>query len=133
MEDREEGIMRTGSYLLEAYFQLAKGLILPNMDIFSQPCYKMCVYAVCALSLRCVRCFLTPWTVARQAPLSMGILQPRILEWVVISFSRESSRPRTLRTDCLPPELPGKPILQDRYYYSYVFLHFTPLSAMDMS
>ena len=24
----------------------------------------------------------TPWTVARQAPLSMGILQVRILEWV---------------------------------------------------
>ena len=29
-----------------------------------------------------------PWTVARQAPLSMGILQARILEWVAISFSR---------------------------------------------
>ena len=24
----------------------------------------------------------TPWTVAHQAPLSMGILQARILEWV---------------------------------------------------
>ena len=31
-----------------------------------------------------------PWTVARQAPLS-EILQARILEWVVISFSRGSS------------------------------------------
>ena len=29
----------------------------------------------------------TPWTVACQAPLSMGILQARILEWVAISFS----------------------------------------------
>ena len=27
----------------------------------------------------------------RQAPLSMGFLQARILEWVVISYSRESS------------------------------------------
>ena len=26
----------------------------------------------------------TPWTVARQAPLSMGILQVRILEWAAI-------------------------------------------------
>ena len=33
----------------------------------------------------------TPWTVARQAPLSMGILQARILERVTISFSRGSS------------------------------------------
>ena len=36
----------------------------------------------------------TPWTVAYQAPLSMGILQARILEWVAISFSRISSQPR---------------------------------------
>ena len=33
----------------------------------------------------------TPWTIARQAPLSCGILQPTILEWVAICFSRESS------------------------------------------
>ena len=33
--------------------------------------------------------FVTPWTVAYQAPLSMGIFQARILEWV-----RGSSRPR---------------------------------------
>ena len=36
----------------------------------------------------------TPWTVACQVPLSMGIIQSRILEWVVISFSRGSSQPR---------------------------------------
>ena len=39
-------------------------------------------------------CFVTPWTVACQAPLSVGILQARTLEWVAISFSRGSSRPR---------------------------------------
>ena len=38
--------------------------------------------------------FVTPWTVARQTPLSMGILQTRILEWVAMLFSRGSSRPR---------------------------------------
>ena len=26
----------------------------------------------------------TPWTAARQAPLSLGILQARILEWVAM-------------------------------------------------
>ena len=35
-----------------------------------------------------------PWTVAHQAPLSMGILQARILEWVAIPFSRRFSKPR---------------------------------------
>ena len=34
------------------------------------------------------------WTVARQAPLSMGFSKARILEWVAISFSRTSSQPR---------------------------------------
>ena len=38
-----------------------------------------------------VRLFATPWIVARQAPLSMGFLQARRLEWVVIPFSRGSS------------------------------------------
>ena len=45
-------------------------------------------------SLSCVWLFVTPWTVAGQAPLSMGIPQARILEWVVIPFSRGSSWPR---------------------------------------
>ena len=37
--------------------------------------------------------FETLWTVASQAPLSMGILQTRILEWVSMSPSRGSSNP----------------------------------------
>ena len=32
--------------------------------------------------------FVSPWTAAHQAPLSMGILQARILEWVAMPFSR---------------------------------------------
>ena len=56
------------------------------------------------------------WTVARQFPLSMGILQARILEWVVVSFSRgsdlgiESASPVSpaLQADSLPTEPPGK-------------------------
>ena len=45
-------------------------------------------------SLSHVQLFVTPWTVACQVPLSVGISQARILKWVVISFSRESSGPR---------------------------------------
>ena len=32
----------------------------------------MYVHVLCAQSLSCVHLFATPWTVARQAPLSMG-------------------------------------------------------------
>ena len=46
-----------------------------------------------AQSLCHVPLFATPWTIAHQAPLSRGILQARILEWVDISF-RGSSQPR---------------------------------------
>ena len=42
--------------------------------------------AVCALSLS-----RAPWTVTCQAPLSLGILQARMLEWVAHPFSRRSS------------------------------------------
>ena len=45
-------------------------------------------------SLSPVWFFETPWTVAHQAPLSMGILQERILELVAIPFSSGSSWPR---------------------------------------
>ena len=41
-----------------------------------------------------VRLFATPWTVALQTPLSMGILQARTLEWVAMSSSRGSSQSR---------------------------------------
>ena len=36
----------------------------------------------------------TPRAAARQAPLSMGILQARILEWVAMPSSKGSSQPR---------------------------------------
>ena len=84
---------------------------------------------VCVLCFSCVRLFATPWTVAPQAPLSMGILQARILDWVAMPSSREDSPPGlmpcppsglianpgiklgspALQEDSLPAELPGKP------------------------
>ena len=38
--------------------------------------------------------FESPWAIAHQAPLSMGVLQARILEWVTMPWSRASSQPR---------------------------------------
>ena len=39
---------------------------------------------VLCLLFSLVRLFATIWTVARQAPLSVGILQARLLDWVAI-------------------------------------------------
>ena len=38
-------------------------------------------------SLSCVQLFVTLWTVAHQAPLSVGFFQARVLEWGAIAFS----------------------------------------------
>ena len=44
---------------------------------------------VCILScLSCVRFFVILWTVARQAPLSMGFSRQEYWEWVAMLFSR---------------------------------------------
>ena len=48
----------------------------------------------CAEFLSHAQLFTTPWTVAHQVPLSMRILQARILEWVAMSSSRRSSQHR---------------------------------------
>ena len=45
----------------------------------------------CTYSCEVVFDSVTLWTVSRQAPLSMGIFQARILEWVAICSSRRSS------------------------------------------
>ena len=49
---------------------------------------------MCAKLLSCVLIFATPWAVAQQVALSMGILQPRTLEWVAMPSSRGSSQTR---------------------------------------
>ena len=51
-------------------------------------------FCMCMLSLYHVWLFATSWTIAHQAPLSTGILQARILEWVAVPSSRGSSQPR---------------------------------------
>ena len=75
----------------------------------------MCV-CMCTKSLQlCVPLFEIPWTVARQAPLSMGF--PRQEYWSGLSFpspgdlSNPGIEPRSpaLQADSLPTELQGKP------------------------
>ena len=81
----------------------------------------------CAYLFSCVRPFETPRTIAHQAPLSMGILQARTLEWVAYPFSRELPNPGiepgspALQADSLPAELPGKPPSILTYLYIMEF------------
>ena len=63
---------------------------------------------------QCVRLFATPWTVARQAPLSMGFSRQEF--WSGLPFpSPGDPYPRiepespALQADSLPSKLPGKP------------------------
>ena len=61
-----------------------------------------------------VQLFVTPRTIPHKAPLFMGILQARILEWVSIPSSSGSSQSRDFTqvsciADSLSPEPPGKP------------------------
>ena len=53
----------------------------------------MCCVVLCLVT-QSWPVFVTPWTVAPQAPLSMGILQARILERIAMPSSRGSSQPR---------------------------------------
>ena len=53
-------------------------------------------------SVSCVRLFVTPWTAARQSPLSVRILQARTLEWVAMPSSGGSSQPRDRTQVFLP-------------------------------
>ena len=78
--------------------------------------YFICTYAVCLFSLQVVYdSFVTPMDCCPPSSSVHGIFQARILEWVVNSFSRESSRPRDLIcVSCtagrfFTTEHPGKP------------------------
>ena len=102
--------------------------LVPNID-FNQarhpPCWSSTAFLAvstghCAAALSLVTrscptlCNLMD-CVAQQAPLFMGILWARILEWVTMPSSRGSSQPRieprspTLQADSLPSESPEKP------------------------
>ena len=66
-------------------------------------------------SLSRVQLFVTPWTVAHQAPLSMGFSRQEY--WSGLQFPSPGDLPNpgiepgspVLQTDSLPPEPPGKP------------------------
>ena len=64
------------------------------VEIVNEPLRSLQICACLLSCFSCVQLFVTPWAVARQAPLSVEILQARILEWVAMASSRGSSQPR---------------------------------------
>ena len=70
---------------------------------------------VCLVTQSCLT-LCNPWTIAHQVPLTIGILQARILEWVATPsssgiFPTQGSNPGlpALQVDSLPSEPLGKP------------------------
>ena len=57
-------------------------------------CLENCLFSSSVLSRSVLSHSAAPWTVAFKAPMSMGILQARILEWVAMPSSRGSSQSR---------------------------------------
>ena len=84
---------------LSCFFKyFSNGILLSHKKWNCTVCRDLC----CAESLSHVQLSATPWTAAGQAPLSMGILQASILEWVAMPSSRGSSRPRNrTRVSCI--------------------------------
>ena len=79
-----------------------------------------------------VQLFATPWTVACQDPLSMGILQARILVWVAMFSPRGSSEsetePASLMSPCWQagslPSVPTGKLLYLGHFVKVEFEHF---------
>ena len=75
---------KESSYSKPSELKLFFLTLLPNCSFWKN---GLVLLGHCAQSLSCVQLFVTPYTVAHQAPLFMGIL-----EWVAISFSILASR-----------------------------------------
>ena len=84
-------------------------------------------YAVCCLVTKlCLSLFATPWTVCNLPVSSVhGISQANILEWVVISFSRGSSRPRDwTRLSCIGRQILYHWATREAHVYIYWTFNF---------
>ena len=85
MIDREFSNLHFHKHTWSTLSQQKRGLLCLTRGIKKEKKVK---------SPSCVWLFMTPWIGAYQTPLSMGIFQARVLEWVAVSSSRGSSQPR---------------------------------------
>ena len=85
----------TDNKLSISFLQLTNEFFIPQVVIYWDVSVKSLNMRVCwcVLSHFChIQLFVTLGTVAHQAPLSLGILQRRILEWVAMPSSSGSSQ-----------------------------------------
>ena len=89
-----------------------------TMRVCMRACMRACghVWCIRAKSLQSCPTLCDPTDCSPRGSSVKGILQARILEWVAMPSSRESSQLRdwtqvspALQADSLPSELPGKP------------------------
>ena len=86
--------------------QLASGQVRISALESSPPLSPLCVHAK---SLQpCTSFFAALWTVAHQAPLSMGLFQARTLEQLAMPSSRASYQPRDRTLPLIFPALAGE-------------------------
>ena len=76
------------------YFHIFDVFQLNVVTLFSDQVIPLRISACVQSCFSCVQLFTTLWNVACQAPLSKGIFKVRLLEWVAMPSSRESSPPR---------------------------------------
>ena len=88
---------------------------------------------LCMLSrFSCVWLFMTLWTVAHQAPVSTGILQARVLEWVAVLSSKGASglKDWTYVSPLLHWQAGSSPLVAPRkpltpaWFYLFIYLLF---------
>ena len=104
--------------------QQIKILAGPNLKVtFPAPPAPLLLTASCARAqlLSCVRFFMTPWSVALQAPLSTAISQARILEWFAVSFSTDLPDPEI---EPALPEMAGGFLTTAPPHYSLLTITF---------
>ena len=108
------------AFLCEKVHTFLVYLSSPHVNEFSNcmtvPCVCVCVcVCVCAQLLGCVRLFGVPWTIDRQAPLSMNFSRQEYWNGYTIPPPGDLRNPGielgspVLQADSFPAELPGKP------------------------
>ena len=83
----------------------------------------MCMHVSC---FSCVRLFVTPWTVACQAPLSMGFSRQECWSGLPCPPPGDPPDPRMKPVSpicrrCFTAELPGKPKIYSLYGHYFIF------------
>ena len=102
-------------HLLQLFFQVITYLVFPTSSNSSVHITLSCPVKVKVKSLSCVQLFVTLWTVACQAPLSMGYSRQEY--WNGLPFPSPGNPPDPGNKPCsptpqavsLPSEPPGKP------------------------